>query len=255
MFFTFRNSVSLVTMIIIVAGYTLIAQDKSAADKLYNEGNSLFKSGNYQGALEKYASALAITEDFKYFYQRGLSYKNIRQFDKAISDFESAIKLKTDFALGHNALGGLYLSMMNFDRSIESYKNAASLDPRLDRSRKGISEAYAGKAQQLLDEGKIENAGQLLEEAVSENSENTKLYLIAARVFNKLEKPEKSIAAAKEALNLKKRGSKGAEYFELGVGYKKLSDYEKAREAFNEAKKDPSYSRNAQYELDGMKGK
>jgi tetratricopeptide (TPR) repeat protein len=70
-----------------------------------------------------------------------------------------------------------------------------------------------------------------------------------------MERPEKALEAAQEAIQLKKRGAKGAEYFEVGLAYKKLKDYDKARTAFLEAKKDPSYSRNAQYELDGLKGK
>ncbi|MEX0737125.1 MAG: hypothetical protein WD182_06755, partial [Bacteroidota bacterium] len=61
--------------------------------------------------------------------------------------------------------------------------------------------------------------------------------------------------AAEEAIKQKKRGAKGAEYFEIGLAYKKMKDNEKARAAFAEAKKDPTYSRNAQYELDGLKGR
>jgi len=39
------------------------------------------------------------------------------------------------------------------------------------------------------------------------------------------------------------------------MGYKKLQNWTEARKAFNEARKDPQYARNAQYELDGMKGR
>ncbi len=232
-----------------------VAQEKNDADKLYNEGNARYKSGNFQGAIEKYTEALNIVGDYRYHYQRGLSFKNSRQYDKAISDFEAAISLKKDFAIGYNALGGVHLMTGDFDKSIESFKLASKNDPRLDRSRKGIGEAYAGKAQQLLDAGRFEAAGALLDEALAEHSENAKLYLIAARVYNRLENPEKSIGSAQEAIKLKKRGAMGAEYFELGIGYKKLNDFGKARAAFIEAKKDPSYSRNAQYELDGLKGR
>jgi len=240
----------------LLVGYTTsTGQDKNEADKLYNEGNARYKSGNYQGAVEKYTQALAIVGDYRYHYQRGLSFKNSRQYDKAVSDFDAAISLRQDFAIGYNALGGVYLLLGDYDKSIESFKLAAKNDPRLDRSRKGIGEAYAGKAQQLLDAGKFDTAGGLLDEALGEHSENAKLYLIASRVYNRLEHADKSIRAAQEAIKLKKRGAMGAEYFELGMGYKKLNDFEKARAAFLEAKKDPSYSRNAQYELDGLKGK
>jgi tetratricopeptide (TPR) repeat protein len=230
-------------------------QQKVEADKLYNEGNSLFRAGNYTGAIERYKAALAISKDFKYYYQLGLSYKNSRQIDQAVAALEEAVKVKSDFAIGYNALGSTYLASNVYDKAIEAFKQALKYNSSLDQSKKGIEEAYAGKIQELSDGGKYEEAGKMSDEALMTYKENPKLYLLAARVYNRLEQPEKAIAAAEEALKLKKRGGKGAEYFEIGIAYKKLKDWAKAREAFNEAKKDAQYSRNAQYELDGMKGR
>ncbi len=230
-------------------------QKKIEADKLYNEGNSLFRAGNYAGAIEKYTSALALAKDFKYYYQLGLSYKQSRQIDKALEAFEESIKLKNDFYQGYNALGGTYLANRTYDKSIEAFKQALKYNPSLAAAIQGISEAYAGQAQQLVNDGKIIEAGALVDEALDQHPNNPKLYLIAAIIYNKLDQPEKAIQAAEEAIKQKKRGSKGAEYFEIGIAHKKLKDYEKARAAFAEAKKDPTYSRNAQYELDGLKGK
>jgi tetratricopeptide (TPR) repeat protein len=228
---------------------------KVEADKLYNEGNSLYRTGNYLGAIEKYRAAIGINQDYKYYYQLGLSYKNTRQNEDAIAAFEEALKLKTDFASGYNALAGTMLERGNFDKAIESFKRALRYDPQMERAKKGLGEAYAGKIQELINGGKINDATGLVEEATEQHSDNAKLYLLAAMVHNKMEKPEKAIEAAQEALKLKKRGAKGAEYFEMGVAYKKLKEFDKARTAFTEARKDPQYSRNAQYELDGLKGK
>jgi tetratricopeptide (TPR) repeat protein len=225
------------------------------ADKLYNEGNSLYKTGNYLAAIEKYKSALDIHKDYRYFYQLGLSHKNAKQHDEAIATFEAALKLRPDLAIGYNALGGTYMERRTFDKAIEAFKQALKYDPQMDRAKKGLSEAYAGKSQELINDGKINDANTLVDEALQQHSENAKLYLLAAIVYNKMERPEKALEAAQEAIQLKKRGAKGAEYFEVGLAYKKLKDYDKARTAFLEAKKDPSYSRNAQYELDGLKGK
>lgn len=230
-------------------------QQKVEADKLYNEGNSLFRAGNYTAAIEKYKAALAIAKDYKYYYQLGLSYKNIRQIDQALAALEESVKAKTDFAIGYNALGGTYLASNVYDKAIEAFKQALKYNPSLEQSKKGIEEAYAGKIQELSDGGKYEDAGAMSDEALATYKDNPKLYLLAARVYNRLSQPEKAIAAAQKAIELKKRGGKGAEYFEIGIAYKQLKDYAKAREAFNEAKKDAQYSRNAQYELDGLKGR
>lgn len=228
---------------------------KNEANQLYNDGNALYKKGNFQGAIEKYTGAIAIIPEYQYYYQLGLCYKNLRQMDKAVAEFENSIKLKPDFAVGHYALGGAYLAMADYDKSIESFKSVLKADPNMDRAIRGITEAYAGKAQQLLQAGKIEDAGKTVDEAMAKEYDNSKLYLLAARIYNKLSQWEKALDMAQKALEVKKRGSKGAEYFELGVAYKNLKEYAKARKAFQESKKDPTYARNAQYELDGLRGR
>ncbi len=230
-------------------------QQKNDADKLYNEGNSLFRAGNYSGAIEKYRAALAVAKDFKYYYQLGLSYKNSRQMDQAIASLEEAVKAKNDFAIGYNALGGTYLTSGVYDKSLDAFKQALKHNPSLDQSKKGIEEAYAGKIQELSDAGKFSEAGNMSDEALTTYKDNPKLYLLAARVYNRLEQPEKAIEAAEKAISVKKKGGKGAEYFEIGIAYKRMKEFAKARDAFNEAKKDPQYGRNAQYELDGLKGR
>ena len=228
---------------------------KVEADKLYNDGNTLYRSGDFAGAIKKYNSAIEIADDYKYRYQLGLSYKNSRDISNAIGQFEKSVALKPDFAVGHYALGTAQLSARGYDESVDHFKKALQFDPSMDRAKTGMAEAYAGKAQRLSDEGDLQEAGKVCDEALALHSSNPKLLLISARVYNKLGNGEKAREAAQSALEAKKRGARGAEYFELGLAYKALQDYEKARASFNEAKKDPNYSRNAQYELDGIKGK
>ena len=228
---------------------------KNEAKKLFNEANGLFRSGNYAGAIEKGKAALALEEDYRYHYLLGLCYKNSRQYDNAISSLMASTKVMPNFAGSHNAIGGVYLTQGNYDGALESFKTALKHDAKLKPSLVGITEAYAGKVQQLLEQGKFEEAGTTSDEALQQHSDNSKLYLVAARVYNRLEKPENALEAANEALKLKKGKSKGAEYFEIGTAYKKMKEFDKARSAFGEARKDVAYSRNAQYELDGLKGK
>jgi len=250
-----------VLMSLLVMGSVALGQSEdpnkieNEARKLFNEGNSLFKAGNYMAAIEKCKAALALDQDHRYHYLLGLSYKNSKQYDSAIEALSASIGLNGQFAAAHNALGGVYLIQGEYDESITSFKAALQSDPKLKPSQKGISEAYAGKGQQLMDGGKYEEAGALIDEALGQHSDNPKLYLLAARIYNRLERPQQALDAANEALKLKKGKSKGAEYFEIGIAHRKMKEYVKARTAFAEAAKDPAYNRNAQYELDGLKGK
>ncbi|MBI2618692.1 MAG: tetratricopeptide repeat protein [Ignavibacteriales bacterium] len=244
------------TLVVLLAAAQDGAPDQqNEAKKLFNEGNRLYKAGNYTGAAEKYKAALALDQNFAFHYQLGLCFKNSKQYDDAIASLLASVKLNPGFSGAHNAIGGVYLTQGEFDRAIESFKSALDLDPNLKPAQKGISEAYAGKCQQLFDAGRLEQAGGLADEALAQHSDNGKLYLVAARIYNKQERPDKALDAANDALKLKKGRAKGAEYFEIGIAHKKLQEYDKARSAFAEARKDPIYSRNAQYELDGLKGK
>ncbi len=250
-----------VLMSLMVFSVFALAQGSASADqeneakKLFNEANGLFRSGNYAAALEKGKAAIALGEDYRYHYLVGLCYKNIKQYGDAIASLQASVKLQPNFAGSHNAIGGVYLIQGDFADALDAFKTALKYDPKLKPALSGIAEAYAGRTQQLMDEGKLEEAGEIADEGIQQNSNTAKLFLLAARVYNKLEKPDKALDAANRALQLKKGRSKGAEYFEVGIAYKKMKDFSKARSAFTEARKDPTYARNAQYELDGIKGK
>ncbi|MBI4417945.1 MAG: tetratricopeptide repeat protein [Ignavibacteriales bacterium] len=231
------------------------SQTDIEAKKLFNEANGLYKAGNYMGAIEKVKGAISLHQDYRYTYLLGLCYKNTKQYDEAVKTFLASAGQNASFEGTHNALGGVYLVQGDFDKAIESFKKALNINSKLKPAQKGIGEAYLGKGQELMKDGKYERAGSLIDEALEQHSDNPKLYLLAARIYNRLEQPQKALDAANGALKQKKGRSKGAEYFEIGVAYKKLNDIKSARNAFAEAAKDPAYNRNAQYELEGLKGK
>ena len=88
------------------------------AGKLYNEGNSLLKAGNFRGAIDNYDKALAIEKDYRIYYQKGVAQKKAGDVPGAMTSFEESLKLKNDFEAGYNALGGVYFSMGDYDKSI-----------------------------------------------------------------------------------------------------------------------------------------
>jgi len=53
--------------------------DKDAA-LLYNDGNKLIKSGQYNGAIEKYNAAILIQQHPNIFYQKSIAEKKIKKF-------------------------------------------------------------------------------------------------------------------------------------------------------------------------------
>ncbi len=53
-------------------------------------GNKLYKESNFEGASAEYSEGLTKRADYDLYYNRGVSYYKLGQFDKSYSDFEDA---------------------------------------------------------------------------------------------------------------------------------------------------------------------
>lgn len=64
------------------------------------------------------------------FHQRGLSYFRLKNFDRAIADYDAAIKLNPKFTLAYAARSLAYCTKGDHDRGIEDVDQAIKLDPQ-----------------------------------------------------------------------------------------------------------------------------
>ncbi len=53
-------------------------------------GNNLYKGGDFEGASTEYSEGLTKKADYDLYYNRGVSYYKLGQYDKSFSDFEDA---------------------------------------------------------------------------------------------------------------------------------------------------------------------
>jgi len=224
------------------------AQSNTEAKKLFNDGNALLKSGDYDGAIQKYNAALKLEKHEFFYYQRGLAERRARKVDASILSFEEALKLNPKFAAGYFALGSSYFTKNDFEKAIENYELALKENPTLGQAKKGLAAAQSARANDLVNAGDISGAIALTKKAIENDPQFDKAYLVMAQAYNRDGKYNDAITAATEALRFMK-GPKGAAHFEMGLAYRNLGNTAKARESFNNAKKDPSYARNADYEL------
>ena len=224
------------------------------AGKLYNEGNSMLKAGNYNGAIDNYTKALAIEKDYRIYYQLGVAQKKSRKLADAKNSFGECIKLKSDFANAYNALGGVYFQLGNFQEAINNFEKVLTLakNPRIQKKvKKNLSLAYTKLGNNELSAGNAKKGIDALEKAVA-NYHYDAAYLSLAKVYSELGEYDKSIAAAENALKYRSKITKGGPYFYMGVSYKGKGDTAKAKEMFTKAKKDRTYKKTAEYELSSL---
>lgn len=233
-----------------------LAQDmKPEAGKLYNDGNQKLKAGNYTGAVDSYDKALALEQDYRIYYQKGIALKKLNKLDDAKNSFEESLKQKPDFEAAYNALGGVYFSMGNYEKAVENFEKvlASSKSSNVQNAvKKNLSIAYAKMGNTAMTEGNSKKAVEYLEKAV-QNSNYDAAYLSLAKLYSELGDYDKSLAAAENALKYRSSIGKGGPYYYMGVAYKGKGDTEKAKEMFNQAKSDATYKKTAEYELSLLK--
>jgi tetratricopeptide (TPR) repeat protein len=228
------------------------AQDMNTeAGKLYNEGNSQLKAGNYNGAISNYDKALAIEKDYRIYYQKGVAQKKSNDLNGSKASLEECIKMKNDFEPGYNALGGVYFSMGNYTEAINKFEKVLTLTNNASitkKIQKNLSLAYTKQGNDEISKGNAQKGIEYLNKAV-ENDKYDAAYLSLAKLYSELGEWDKCITASENALKFKSKITSGGPNFYMGVAYKGKGNNQKAKEMFEKAKQDATYKKTAEYEL------
>ena len=65
------------------------------------------------------------------FYNRGLAWRNKGDLDRAVADFDQAIKLDPKYVAALYNRGNVFFVKKDFDRAIADYDLAIKLEPEL----------------------------------------------------------------------------------------------------------------------------
>jgi len=245
-------SVSLIISSVIFAQGTDMNPD---AALLYNEGNSLVKSGQYSSALDKYDAALVIQKHVNIYYQKSVALKKLRKFKDAEVSLTKCIELNPDFITAYSGLGTTYYSLKEYGKAIDNfnkYLEKSDNEKQNKKIKKFVGLSYTQLGQISKTDGKHEEAiGYLLE--ATKNYEYDAAYLSLAEIYNDIGKYENALEAADKAINVRQKIAKGAPYYYKGLAFKGLGDKDKAKDNFEIAAKDKQYKNNANYELKNLK--
>ena len=154
------NMKLLFTALFVFVSLTLLAQTAEMnpdAATLYNEGNSLVKSGQYNAALEKYDQALAIEQNVKVYYQKSVALKKIRKFNEAEQALLKAVELDPNFITAYSGLGTTYYSLKEYGKAIDNFKKYIELSDNEKQNKKiqkFIGLSYTQLGQQAKSGGK-----------------------------------------------------------------------------------------------------
>lgn len=247
-FFTF----ALVLFAVALNAQTL--KDNPDAGKLYNEGNKLRKAGNFEGAVAKYDEALQLVKDAKIYYQKGITLKKLRKYDDAISAFQEGVGIDANFDLLYNGLGGTFFAAGKYQEAGDAFSKFEELTdkPKYKKQAKEYAaRAYTKLGEGAKSDGKFEQAINYLTAAVQKSPLDA-AYLMLAEIYVDLSRYDEALSAADNALNNRKKISRGGPLYYKGKAFLGKNDVEKAKEAFTAGKRDPKYAKLCDYELQQM---
>ncbi len=65
-----------------------------------------------------------------YFQERGYCWERKKEYDKAIADYNEAIRLDSKYASAYNNRGTVWYEKQEYDEAIANYNEAIRLDPK-----------------------------------------------------------------------------------------------------------------------------
>jgi tetratricopeptide (TPR) repeat protein len=89
------------------------------------------------------------SSDAAFYSSRGEDFYQRKDYDKAISEYDEAIRLDPNFAEAYNRRGAAYDLKKDYDKAISDYTEAIRLDPK-------YSKAYYNRALSYFSQGKYE---------------------------------------------------------------------------------------------------
>jgi tetratricopeptide (TPR) repeat protein len=109
---------------------SLSDKDRALAMTHYNDGQRSFYKQQYVEAIASYTKAISIFPDFSQaYYDRGVTYANMGNYDAAIVDLDKSITLYPDYSGAYYFRGFAYHSKRDFRKAIIDYTKSLELDP------------------------------------------------------------------------------------------------------------------------------
>lgn len=159
---------------------------------------------------------------------RGDAFMQMHKFDKALMEYEEAVKMNPKEVGCYNALGNYYVQMKDYPKSIEYFQKALEIKPENDSMLMNIGNSYAVMG--LRDEAK-----KFFEKALTYNPDIAEVYYNKSIEYNLKDDPmsmEMKMHYLDHCLELnplfyKARMNKAATFKQQGKNEKAIDEYTK----------------------------
>ena len=103
--------------------------DPEKANQAREEGNALFKAGDFAGAVKAYTEAIKRDpQDPRGYNNRANAYTKLAALPEALKDAEEAIKVDPKFIKAYIRKGHVLYAMRDYTKAMETMQEASDLD-------------------------------------------------------------------------------------------------------------------------------
>ncbi len=205
-----------------------------------NRGLAYNAKGEHDRAIQDYDEALKLDPDKASTYNnRGVAYGDKRDHDRALQDFNEAIKREPDNTLYYRNRAQEYEGTKEFELAIADFDRAIKLKPREasyydERCFAHFEWAASKFPAGEARERKLDEAIRDCDQAINLKPDSADAYETRARVNNFRDQYDRAISDISEAIRLE-RGSNFVHYLFRGIFYERKGDYEHAVEDYTSA--------------------
>ena len=200
-----------------------------------NRGNAYNYKGEYERAIQDFEQAIRLDRGCAYaFNGLGNAYNGKGDYDRAIRDFDQAIRLIPDYGYAFNGRGNAYNDKGEYDRAIQDFDQAIRLNPKYAYAFNGRGNAYNHK-------GQHDRAIQDYDEAIRLKPDHAYAFNGRGNAYNDKGEYDRAIQDFDQAIRL---NPKYAYAFNgRGNAYNDKGEYDRAIQDYDEAVRlDPNYA-------------
>lgn len=136
-----------------IAGCTAIIQagaesSEKLATAFNNRGFAYDRKGEYDRAVQDYEEAVRLNPNSSNaFYNRGNTYRHMGEYDRSIGDFDQAIALNPNHLFAFISRGNSYDDKGEYEHAIQDFDQAIKLNPNYAAafSHRGVAYAWKGE--------------------------------------------------------------------------------------------------------------
>jgi tetratricopeptide (TPR) repeat protein len=201
----------------------------------FSAAENMRKAKRYAEAIEKYDEAIRLEkENYRYLFSRGKCYYEMKDYRNAISSLEEAVGVNREFTPAYSLLALSFLKNGDEANAMFNYDQAFKYETNPERKVQYKMQVV----KYHMKSGDTQQAQSHIAEAKAVAPENLDILYYEAKLANQNgdhQTAKNSMLSAVSKLGEAQPAQSAKFYYELGLAYNNLGDYENAKKAWEKA--------------------